>query len=102
MLRADQDPLKKYGYSALLCLQLHFLARIDDTCALMADEIWAHDTYKDFALRGRMCLSKNVLEERVAPAQIIFGASNLTFVHYLPLHYFLNYIILLRRIRMVN
>lgn len=89
MLRADQDPLKKYGYSALVCLQLHFLARIDDTCALMVDEIRAHDTYKHFALRGRMCWSKNVLEERAAPAQIIFGASNYNFCPLLTLALFL-------------
>ena len=89
MLRADQDPLKKYGYSALVCLQLHFFARIDDTCALMVDEIRAHDTYKDFALRGRMCWSKNVLEERAAPAQIIFGANNFNFCPLLTLELFL-------------
>ena len=64
MLRADQDPLKKYGYSALVCLQLHFLARIDDTCAVMVDEIWAHHTYKNFAYWGeewvrRMCGSSS-------------------------------------------
>ena len=57
MLRADEDPLKKWEYSALVCLQLYFLARINDTCALMLDEIRAHDTYTNFDFER-----KNVLE----------------------------------------
>ena len=48
----------------------------------MVDEIWAHDTYKHFALRGRMCWSKHMLKEHAAPAQIIFISSNYIFVQY--------------------
>ena len=58
------------------------LARIDDTCAIMVDEIRAYETYKHFALRGRLCWSKNVLEERAVPAQIIFGSSNFLFLSF--------------------
>ena len=89
MLRADQDTMKKYGYSALVCLQSYFLARIDDTCALMVDEIWAHDTYQHFAMRGRICWSKNMLEELAALAQIIFWSSNFNFCPLLALVLFL-------------
>ena len=62
MLRENKDSLKKYGCSALVALQFHFLARVDDTCALMIDEIRSHNVYKEFAVRFRMCWSKNVME----------------------------------------
>ena len=81
--------LKKYGYSCLVILQFHFLARIDDTSAMMIDEIRAHDTYKAFALRSRLCWSKNVLEERAAPPQIMFGSGNYKFCCLLTLAIFL-------------
>ena len=79
MLSADEDPLQKWGYCALGCLQLHFLARIDDIYELMVDEIRAYDTCKYFALKRRMCWSRNVLEECADPAQIIFVSSNFNF-----------------------
>ena len=90
MLRSDQDPLQKYGYSAIVCLQLHFLARIDNSCALMVDEIQANDKYKHFALKERIRWSKNVLEECAARDQIIFGASTFNFCPLLTLALFLN------------
>ena len=42
LLRKDPDPVKKYGYVALVILQFHFLARVDDTCKIMIDEIRRH------------------------------------------------------------
>ena len=89
MLRAEKDPLKKYGYSCFLILQFHFLARIDGTTAMMIDEIQAHDTYKEFALRSRLYWSKNVLEEQSAPPQIMFGSGNYKFFPLLTLAIFL-------------
>lgn len=89
MLRGSSDSLKKFGFTALVILQFHFIARVDDTSALMVDEIKAHPTYKDFALRCRLCWSKNVLEERAAPPQIMFGANQFKFCPLLTLALFL-------------
>ena len=89
MIRGNRDPLKKYGFTALVNLQFHFLARVDDTCALMIDEIKSHGIYKEFALSFRMCWSKNVMEERSAPSQIMLGSSNYNFCTHLSLATFL-------------
>ena len=46
MIRGNRDPLKKYGFTALVNLHFHFLARADDTtCALMIDEIKSHSIH---------------------------------------------------------
>ena len=89
MIRANKDPLKKYGFVAVVALQFHFLARVDDTCALMVDEIKSHNLYKEFALSFRMCWSKNVMEERSAPSQIMLASSNPNFCTHLTLAMFL-------------
>ena len=50
MICAYKNPLKKYGFVALVASQFQFLARADDTCALMVDEIKSHNLHKDSAL----------------------------------------------------
>ena len=59
----------------------------------MVDKIKSHNLYKEFALSFRMCWSKNVMEERSAPSQIMLASSNpnfcthLTLAMYLELYY---------------
>lgn len=32
LLREEKHPMKRYGFAAIICVQFHFVARIDDTC----------------------------------------------------------------------
>ena len=89
MIQGNRDPLKKYGFTALINLQFNFLGRVDDTCALMIDEIKSHGIYKDFALSFRMCRSKNVMEERLTPFQTMLAANNCGFCSHIFLATFL-------------
>ena len=75
MLRKGSDLTKKLAVPALCSFQFSMIGRIDDTCRFVMSELYAHDSF-DFALRGQMCWSKNVMEEREAPSQIILGAND--------------------------
>lgn len=75
MMRKSNDPMKKIGVPALCAFQFHLIARIDDTCQFMLNELRGHDLFP-FALCGRMRWSKNVLEERHCPSQIILGSND--------------------------
>ena len=74
-LRKGSDATKKLAVPALCAFQFSMIGRIDDTCRFVMSELYAHDSF-GFALRGRMCWSKNVMEEREAPSQIILGAND--------------------------
>ena len=74
-LRKGSDITKKLAIPALCAFQFNMIGRIDDTCRFVISELYAHDSF-DFALRGRLCCSKNVMEEREAPSQIILGAND--------------------------
>ena len=70
-LKAGDDDVWRYALPALFSFQFHLIARIDDTCQFMMNELVVHDIFP-FALRGRMRWSKNVLEEeRHCLSQII-------------------------------
>lgn len=75
ILRKSSTLSKKLAVPALCTFQFHLIGRIDDTCRFDINELYVHGSF-DFALRGRMCWSKNVMEEREAPPQIILGAND--------------------------
>ena len=69
----DQDDYHRCGLPGLLVTQYNLIARIDDTCQFLAENLT--DTHEfDFALRSKLNWSKNVHEEREAPNQILVGA----------------------------
>jgi len=74
-LKDSDDFVWRYALPALCSFQFHLIARIDDTCQFMLNELMVHDLFP-FALRGRMRWSKNVLEERHCPSQIILGSND--------------------------
>ena len=58
--------------------QFNMVARIDDTAHFQKEELKPNPRF-DFTLLAQMCWSKNVLEERSAPDQILLGANNRTY-----------------------
>eukprot|EP00957_Ditylum_brightwellii_P162640 12384492-Ditylum_brightwellii.AAC.1 len=54
------------------------MARVDDVGNFKMEDLTASVDYP-FTLQSKMCWSKNVLEERDAPEQVIFGANNPNF-----------------------
>ena len=64
------------------------VARLDDTCRLEEQDLKPNPQFP-FTLLCRMCWSKNVLEERDAPDQILLGAMDRCYCVLLALGIFL-------------
>ena len=62
----------------ILKFQVHLIARVDDAAHVFMNELWAHGMF-DYALRVCLRWTKNCLEERDAPEQIILGPSDQDF-----------------------
>jgi hypothetical protein len=83
-LRADVSVFAKYTASSYFIFQFHLIARLDDVANFSHSDITPHIEF-DFALKSKMCWSKNVLEEQSAPSQIILGARDPNFCTILAL-----------------
>jgi hypothetical protein len=67
--------LWRFGIPALINYQFHMMARIDDVTQVVLRHIRVHDHFSD-ALKTRLNWSKNVLDERDAPWQVMLGSLN--------------------------
>ena len=83
-LRAQPSPFAKYSAASYFIFQFHLIARLDDVANFSHADITPHIEL-DFALKSKMCWSKNVLEEQSAPTQIILGARDPNFCTILAL-----------------
>jgi len=72
--RTDFECASKY--TAMAKLQFHIIGRSDDICNLETADIRSHDQFPDFALQMRVSWSKNVLDERRCPDQLLLGAED--------------------------
>ena len=72
-LKESNDINSKYGVAALLAFQFHVIGRVDDCCKWKRQNLGAHETHPDKSGKARLAWSKNVLEERDAPWQHLFG-----------------------------
>jgi hypothetical protein len=62
-----------YRYPMMALWQYHLIGRIDDVVHFKVNDPRGHGDY-DFALKTRVRWSKNVMEERQCPPQILLGA----------------------------
>ena len=74
-LQEHNDIKRKYMVPAAIKLQYSMVARVDDTAHFRADELKPNSRF-DFALTARMAWSKNIMEERDSPDQILMGSMN--------------------------
>lgn len=68
-----EDQRKYFKTSALLTLQWHMISRIDDMCHLRYTDFSNHLDFP-FTLQLQLRWSKNIVEERSCPHQIVIGA----------------------------
>ena len=73
ILNSFDDIKRKYMVPAAAKFQFAMVGRVDDTCQFMEEDLKPNLQFP-FALLARMCWSKNVLEERDAPDQLLMGA----------------------------
>ena len=66
---------EKVEAPTILKFQFNLIARCDDSAHFKKEELKPNANFP-FALNAHMCWSKNILEERKTPDQIMLGASN--------------------------
>ena len=74
----------KYALAAYFIFQFHMVARVDDVMHFKCDDLTPHLEF-EFALKSKMCWSKNLLDERSTTDQIILGAGDKDFCTLLAL-----------------
>ena len=88
ILNESRDLKKKYMVPTALRFQFHMVARLDDICRFEEVDLKPNPQFP-FTLYAKMCWSKNVLEERDAPDQIVIGAMDAGYCILLALGIFL-------------
>ena len=82
LLEVHGDHQRRHRIPTMMKLQFHIIGRADDVSNLETLDVRQHDKFKVFALQTKVSWSKNVLEERVCPDQILLGAMDSDFVSY--------------------
>jgi hypothetical protein len=75
LTEADNQQQHRLLISAFFRFQLHLIARVDDVSKVYCVDIRPHPLF-NFALLTKLCWSKNVMDERDCPDQIILGAKD--------------------------
>ena len=88
-LLEESDEIKiKYMVATAAKFQYTMVARVDDTANFKEEDLKPNPQF-DFTLLCRMCWSKNVLEERDTPDQILLGSMNVQYCILLALGIYL-------------
>ena len=79
ILQGHDDFHRRHRIPCMKKLQFHIIGRADDISNLETMDLRQHDKFKAFALQTKVSWSKNVLEERACPDQILLGAHDSDF-----------------------
>jgi len=77
-LRGRDGHMQRYTAAAYFIFQFNLIARLDDVMHFRYQDL-TPSLEHPFAIKSKMCWSKNVLEERDAPDQMLMGAKDPTF-----------------------
>ena len=80
LLEAHPDSNRKFRIPCMMKMQFHIIGRADDISNQETVDIRQHDKFKAFALQTKVSWSKNVMEERACPDQILLAAMDADFV----------------------
>lgn len=71
---SERIPLEeKYRIASILTIQWHLIARIDDVMKLQLQNI-QYNPSNNYTLNAQLSWSKNIMEERVSPVQILLAS----------------------------
>jgi hypothetical protein len=88
LFRAQTDWAHRRKYPMMALWQYHLIGRVDDVANFKVADPRGHGDY-DFALKTRVRWSKNVMEERQCPPQILLGSMDPLFCVLLQLGIYL-------------
>lgn len=77
--KIHNDDYKQRQVPTMLKLHVNIIGRTDDICQLKSKQISSHHLFSDKCLETQVAWSKNVMDERECPPQIIFGAADVDF-----------------------
>ena len=63
----------------MMRFKFHIIGRVDGICNIETFNLKSHDTFGGFALQTKVSWSKNVVEERDCPDQLLLGANDTDF-----------------------
>lgn len=90
LLKREDDSAHKLLYPCIAVVQYNIIGRVDDCCELLMTDPRGHPQF-DFALKTKVRWSKNVMEERNCPDQILLAASDSDFCVHLHLATYMEY-----------
>jgi hypothetical protein len=73
LLEKHSDFLRRQRIPTMIKLQVHIIGRANDISNIEAMDLQSHDRFRSFALQMAVSWSKNVLDERNCPDQILLG-----------------------------
>jgi hypothetical protein len=76
VIENERNEENRVFLSAYFKFQYNMIARVDDTAKFRLEHLKGFQQFPDFGVIARLCWSKNVMEERDAPDQILIGASD--------------------------
>ena len=74
MIGSSIDPPNKYRWSAMIKVSWNLIMRSDDVANHKLEDLQTHPSFRRIALQTKVRWSKNVMEERECPPQILLGA----------------------------
>ena len=77
--------------AAVTALQMAFIARNDDVCKFVEEDLKRAESFPHYGVMGRLPWCKNVTEERDAPPQVMIGAMDPRYCPLLNLASWLEY-----------
>jgi len=78
LFRSQKDWITSWKFPTMAVWQYHLIGRIDDVVHFKTDDLKSHERF-DFAMQTRVRWSKNVMEERACPDQILLGSMDPVF-----------------------
>jgi hypothetical protein len=81
LLEGHGDFHRRHKVTAMMKVQFHIIGRADDICNIETGDMREHaqKEFASFALQTKVSWSKNVMEERDCPDQILLGANDADF-----------------------
>ncbi len=73
------DPQIRLCASAYFPFMLHYITRLDDASKTYVHNLTGYRRFANYAIMSKICWSKNVLEERDCPFQLMFGAMDVRY-----------------------
>jgi hypothetical protein len=89
--QSSLSQMETSNFCTMMKFQFHIVGRADDICHVETRDLRSHEKFSAFALQTKVSWSKNVMEERDCPDQILLGSNDTDFCVLLALSCYLEW-----------